>query len=470
MLESLIHNITHTFDRLHIAFQQMTPSRHSLDKCQKNLKSCPQGHALTRCPEDGEYSCKQCGPRFFQPNENRLGDKCRWRKRCDKPFMKYSNYGSTVKDAICECNPGYHFENEDQRACVPNRDCDKGFGQGEYGVCENCIEKMMYSDVKNPRQKCKPLRNCEKESRCTKKKSNGTFDNECGPVVRDINDCSSIVSQIDGPNTKLKTAAIIGGVVGALVLLVLLVLLLLYRRKNHKKTHRNVILTEDQLEELKNLIIQKCEKDDDLSKKVLDESFSQIESRIERQAWGLAQDMFRSHPMPGKYELVVETYKDKTPRETIKGYLSEWKSWKGENHTAVTELFQCLRNCKRDDIVYEICNRLRSDVGDLCVDAEGNVIENHTYNRAQNNFCHDIADVFPCIKKTEKTQIEKGENLETTNKLLEAQTNMDPHTTGAVFQGRTYPTAPVPDETNGLLTEPEVHFHRQYSQPVQATT
>ena len=47
----------------------------------------------------------------------------------------------------------------------------------------------------------------------------------------------------------------------------------------------------------------------------------------------------------------------------VNGYLQEWKSWRGENKEAVAELFRCLRQCKRDDIVYEICNGLRHDVG-----------------------------------------------------------------------------------------------------------
>lgn len=54
---------------------------------------------------------------------------------CDQPHMHYKDHGSTTKDADCECNEGFHFENEDQRACVPNRECDKGYGQGEFGRC-----------------------------------------------------------------------------------------------------------------------------------------------------------------------------------------------------------------------------------------------------------------------------------------------------------------------------------------------
>lgn len=47
--------------------------------------------------------------------------------------MDYKDHGSTTKDADCQCQDGFHFENEDQRACVPNRECGKGYGQGDYG-------------------------------------------------------------------------------------------------------------------------------------------------------------------------------------------------------------------------------------------------------------------------------------------------------------------------------------------------
>ena len=48
--------------------------------------------------------------------------------------MRYKDHGSTTRDADCECAEGFHFENVDQRACVPNRSCSKGYGQGEYGT------------------------------------------------------------------------------------------------------------------------------------------------------------------------------------------------------------------------------------------------------------------------------------------------------------------------------------------------
>lgn len=47
--------------------------------------------------------------------------------------MRYRDYGSTTRDAMCKCEPGYHFESTDQRACVQNNYCDRGYGQTDYG-------------------------------------------------------------------------------------------------------------------------------------------------------------------------------------------------------------------------------------------------------------------------------------------------------------------------------------------------
>ena len=47
--------------------------------------------------------------------------------------MSYTDPGSKIKDAECQCDEGFHFEAEDQRACVPNKVCPKGFGQGLFG-------------------------------------------------------------------------------------------------------------------------------------------------------------------------------------------------------------------------------------------------------------------------------------------------------------------------------------------------
>lgn len=62
--------------------------------------------------------------------------------------MRYKDHGSTTRDADCECVEGFHFENVDQRACVPNRSCSKGYGQGEYGK-SIYVSFIVYSDVTN---------------------------------------------------------------------------------------------------------------------------------------------------------------------------------------------------------------------------------------------------------------------------------------------------------------------------------
>ena len=56
-----------------------------------------------------------------------------YRKTCSKYRMQYKDPGSKIKDAECKCEEGFHFENEDQRACVPNKICAKGYGQGLFG-------------------------------------------------------------------------------------------------------------------------------------------------------------------------------------------------------------------------------------------------------------------------------------------------------------------------------------------------
>ena len=52
-----------------------------------------------------------------------------------------------------------------------------------------------------------------------------------------------------------------------------------------------------------------------------------------------------------------------SPKLAVRGYLAEWRNWKNDTHASVCQLFQCLRYCKRDDVIYEICNHLRGDVG-----------------------------------------------------------------------------------------------------------
>ncbi|KAK3714614.1 hypothetical protein RRG08_020870 [Elysia crispata] len=41
--------------------------------------SCPSGHVLSKCPSGDGFYCQQCGSDSFQPNENWLGDNCRYR-------------------------------------------------------------------------------------------------------------------------------------------------------------------------------------------------------------------------------------------------------------------------------------------------------------------------------------------------------------------------------------------------------
>ncbi|XP_041378083.1 uncharacterized protein LOC121390356 isoform X2 [Gigantopelta aegis] len=448
-----------------MAFQMMPASARTQTGCnKKSSDSCPKGHEMTKCKSEDGYYCKQCSEIAFQPNENRLGDRCRLRRACTQHYMEYKDYGSKIKNADCQCFKGYHFENEDQRACVPNRVCNKGYGQGLFGVCTYCLEKNMYSDVKDRFQKCKPLRNCEKEGRCTKTKSNGTFDNICGPPVRDINDCSSIIAPADD-DKAVRAAYIAAGVVGALLIVVLIVMLLLYMRKRRfRRKYLERPLTPDQLEELKKKILEKCEKDNALCKKVLGEACPTIENRIDKQLWTLAQELFRSHYQAGKYEVLVEKYKEMSPKMAVRGYLGEWRTWKEDTYPSVCQLFQCLRYCKRDDITFEICNHLRGEVGDIVVDAEGNIIHGgEVHNRAQNSLFYGLPGMFSCLKKPQKSDPVKETGGDSTNKLLECQVRDQELT-------RVEASAPALDEHNGLLTDSDVSFHRQYSMPVQCTS
>ncbi|CAG5117995.1 unnamed protein product, partial [Candidula unifasciata] len=105
-------------------------------------------------------------------------------RSCNKHMMRYADHGSTVRDAVCACVEGFHFPNEDQRACVPNKECPKGTVPGIYGTCEPCLPKGGYSDIAGKIKECKPLTICEEQNRCTIKKSNGEMDNECGDIVK----------------------------------------------------------------------------------------------------------------------------------------------------------------------------------------------------------------------------------------------------------------------------------------------
>lgn len=43
----------------------------------------------------------------------------------------------------------------------------------------------------------------------------------------------------------------------------------------------------------------------------------------------------------------------------MNGYLQDWREYAGENAQSVQYLFTCLKQCRREDIVYEICNKFR---------------------------------------------------------------------------------------------------------------
>ena len=45
---------------------------------------------------------------------------------------------------------------------------------------------------------------------------------------------------------------------------------------------------------------------------VLSKTMFGVEERIERQIWTLAQELYRFHPVHGKYEQIVEKYKGET--------------------------------------------------------------------------------------------------------------------------------------------------------------
>lgn len=463
----------------------MAADAHS-DCSRTDSDSCPAGHELAKCRNRDGYQCKQCSALSFQPNENRLGDRCRLRRVCGQPHMVYKEHGSTTRDADCDCDRGFHFENVDQRACVPNRYCPKGYGQGEYGVCVQCIDQNMYSDTYDREHKCKPLTNCEKQSRCTISKSNGTFDNVCGPKVKDVKSCDDpqpLASEdVDIPRQYI----IAGGIVGSLILILVFLLIFYIARRNNlrRQKYAQKPLSPDQLEELKVKILKECERDSVLCKKVLSKSVFVVEERIERQIWTLAQELYRPHPVTGKYELIVEKYKESLPKYAVNGYMQEWKLWRTESKDAVTELFRCLRHCKRDDIVYEICNGLRHDVG-FEVDMEAQMEEDGTYNRAKHSCMEDVMEVFcPCchiwksdVKATPQAKVvfpkkgEKDKDPEASGKLLEVSSlqhaqpvDVDSHL--AKFRSRPCPSAPTLDHE--VIVYPD--YYRQCSQPVQATT
>ncbi|KAL8568037.1 hypothetical protein ACOMHN_000261 [Nucella lapillus] len=461
----------------------MTADTESPDLCSRKVTdSCPSGHELLKCRYVEGFRCKQCGPLFFQPNENRHKDRCRLRRVCRKPHMLYKDHGSTTRDADCACAKGFHFENEDQRACVPNRHCNKGYGQGEYGVCVKCIDHHMYSDTKDRTEKCKPLTNCQKHSSCLVVKSNGTHDNVCGHKVRNVKSCDDPQPLVSADSADPRLLIACGVASFVLLLLIVVIIFLMRRRSLRRRRHQRHPLSTGQLEELKVKVLKECERDDALCRRVISKSLFVVEERIERQIWKLAQELFRPHPIPGTYELIEEKYKGSQPRSVVNGYLQEWKNWRGESKDTVVELFHCLRRCKRDDIVYEICNGLRQDV-DFEADMEVQEDEERTCT-----VMDDLLEVFcPCVisrgreeKSAPKARVgvtekELQKDLEACGKLLDVpppDPPMDPYTAGALYRSRPSPSAPVLDDSFGH-DDPaftDAHFYRQCSQPVQCTT
>ncbi|XP_069118869.1 uncharacterized protein [Argopecten irradians] len=469
-------------------------------ECATQLDHCPQGHEMAPCPEEaGSFKCKQCSDATFQPDRNVWGDKCRLRKVCNsRPNMTYKDYGSTIRDADCKCSPGFHFENIDQRACVPNKVCDKGYGQGDYGKCEKCIDINMYSDKKDKIQRCQPLTNCEKDSRCTKTKSNGTFDNICGiNRVKDVSKCENATADnalADG-HGLLNTTAIIGLVVGSVVLILFVVCIFFCLRRRRQSRNVEDPLTEDQFKKLMERIIEKSDEEEAYCKKVLSASFREIEDRIDRQKWSLAQELFRNHYQPAMYEVIVDKYKDKECKFAVNGYLQDWREYMGENAQSVQFLFRCLKQCRREDIVYEICNKFREGYPEVVIDAEAQ-LENGVVKKRKPKSSYGsgfFTALFPCSscsKHKDRGGVNKQENNETKDKLLNLESSpskeesmcgggiggggggkdvdLQPQEAGAIYRERPSPSAPVIDEAGHVQVV--VPFNRAMSFPIQASS
>lgn len=408
--------------------------------------------------------------------------------------MKYKEHGDKTRDAECECELGYHFETEDQRACVPNKKCGKGFGQGNFGVCENCIEKNMWSDAEDTHSRCKPLTNCEKSGRCTIVKSNGTFDNKCGPVVNDVSKCDMIQQVTAAPLTSASTGLILGvvfGVLGVILLLLVLIVCCLRRRREARKRQ----IRTEQLEELLPEVIRRCRKDEKYCNKVLDALQKEIEDRINNQIWDLPRELFRNHIEPAKYEVLVEKYKDKQHKFAINGYMQDWRGWRGNTGDAVEELVGCLRheNVARMDIVLEVVNRMRDDFPEVVESYDS--ANRRSIPGSSKRLC---AVLFPCAcqdkdknayecKETSSRLLSDNPVNDTNNGHVPANAesrdkprdppgdggDITPEEAGAHYRNAPTPSAPVLDE-NQLYPQVELkgqHFYdRSDSVPVQASS
>ena len=472
-------------------------------ECRADLTSCRSGHEMIKCPGTGtddkaKWYCQQCGDLSFQPNDNRYGDKCRLRKPCERRFMSYADYGSTTRDAICKCLPGYHFESTDQRSCVANSECSKGYGQTQYGTCDKCIVGSTYSDVSDTQQTCQIVTNCEKQFRCTIKRSNGTGDNVCSVyTVKDPSkDCDHPPSLHEkSPNqSALTEGAIVGIVLGVVVLIVavlFLLLFLLYRRRRSNNTSGHVIDT-DQLDRLSSQITERATREEPYRRKVMTAAIREIEDNINKQIWSLPQELFRNHFQDAKYELVVEKYKDKDHKYAINGYMQDWREWREDAGDAVSELFTCLKKVKREDIIYKICSKFREAYPEVVIDAETQLENGVVSRRSKRQNEEGILDIlFPCCsaqssstndcEETEqvKFMLDDSKEAASTPKTLEFEPNekgnnsndngaMTPQEAGNVYRDHPVPSAPVLDETGNIHII--IPMNRSVSYPVQASS
>ncbi|GFO42535.1 tumor necrosis factor receptor superfamily member 5 [Plakobranchus ocellatus] len=344
--------------------------------------------------------------------------------------MRYADRGSTVRNALCACVEGYHFVNEDQRYCIRNTDCPKGtepgmYGEwtltwvytvnraqvGVYGQCEDCLSKHMFSDTVGSAKKCKPLTNCEKQNRCTEIPSDGKMDNQCGPEVKDLETCEALRP---ASSSSFTVYAIVGGVAGGVLLLLLLLLLLYFltRRRTLRRERRGLgggvkekgrarPSTDSEKEELRLALLKESDRDPAFCKKVLQTSRSFIEERIDRQIWTLAQELYRTHPKQAHFEHIVEKYRTSQPKYAVNGYMQEWREWRGDNKEALVELFRCLKQVLREDIINEVCACLRNDI-DFQPGSEFGVEE---YPAEKPSLCDDCRYIFlPCLNTTSSCQ------------------------------------------------------------------
>nr|XP_022340513.1 uncharacterized protein LOC111135083 isoform X9 [Crassostrea virginica] len=490
-------------------------------QCSKETTFCPSGHYFEACDKENEARCVQCDSKSYQPDRNGPMDKCKTKTQCDRPNMGYADRGSTVRDAKCRCNPGFHFRKGDHTLCIPNRECPIGYGQTDYGDCENCHQRNMYSDQPDKIQRCQVLRNCEKENRCTKLRSDGTFNNVCDKYpTKDISNCTDPRPMANSHKALTSNGAAplyAGAAVGAIFFLVViffLVMFLLWKRRRAQS--KEDALSRDQIESLLERIVTRSEGDEPYSRKgnnviglaeikneffnfvisvflVIAAAFREIEDRIDRQIWKLPQELFREHMQPAMYEVIVEKYKDKDHKYAINGYLQDWREWKGENSEAISHLFKCLRLVEREDIVYEICNKFREGYPEVVMDAEvkldNGIVKKNSHQITFKEYLKET--LCCCCSSKRKKYAEKGEPMETQDSLLSPQevkakeaeaevvdkekldepddvAPLSPSEAGAIYRERPSPSAPVIDDAGNVHVI--IPMNRAYSFPVQASS